>query len=117
MHSNSGELLAVDFYLNSWLEWHVMEKIFINALTFSNMNVVDKILHKFEPQGETCVWLLEESHMAVHTYPENNYFALDIFTCGAEGKPQDTITYLKKSLPMKTFVFNKIKRGEIQSKN
>ena len=80
MYSNKGELLAVDFYLNTWIKWVEMEKVFINALSFSNMNVIDKLLHKFEPQGETCIWLLEESHMAVHTYPEKKYFAIDIFT-------------------------------------
>jgi S-adenosylmethionine decarboxylase len=111
MYSNKGELLAVDFYLNTWIKWVEMEKVFINALSFSNMNVIDKLLHKFEPQGETCIWLLEESHMAVHTYPEKKYFAIDIFTCGAEGKPMDTISYLTKKLPVNKYFVNKVIRG------
>ena len=37
---------------------------------------------KFEPQGVTVVCLLAESHAAVHTYPEDAGYMLDVFTCG-----------------------------------
>jgi S-adenosylmethionine decarboxylase len=37
--------------------------------------------HEFEPQGFTAVYLLSESHISIHTYPENNYVAIDIYTC------------------------------------
>ena len=113
MHSNAGQLLAADFYLAVWPEWPEMEKIFINALNYSGMHVIKKLLHKFEPQGETCIWLLEESHMAVHTYPEKKYFAIDVFTCGEEGSPMDTINYLSKNLIVKTYVINIVPRGKL----
>ncbi|WAH56861.1 adenosylmethionine decarboxylase [Pseudomonas silvicola] len=37
---------------------------------------------KFDPEGMTLVLLLEESHAAIHTYPESGCLFLDIFTCG-----------------------------------
>lgn len=36
--------------------------------------------------GVTGFFLLSESHCSFHTYPENNYIALDIFTCGSDPK-------------------------------
>ena len=40
------------------------------------------VLHRFEGGGLTGYLLLSESHIALHTYPEHRYLALDIFSCG-----------------------------------
>lgn len=50
--------------------------------------------HKFHPQGVTAVGLLAESHISIHTWPENNYAAVDIFTCGENADPQPACEYL-----------------------
>jgi S-adenosylmethionine decarboxylase len=42
--------------------------------------------HKFDPQGITIVALLSESHISIHTWPEDGNAALDVFTCG-DSKP------------------------------
>ncbi len=38
--------------------------------------------YQFEPWGVSAVYLLRESHVSIHTWPEYEYAALDIFTCG-----------------------------------
>jgi len=38
----------------------------------------------FEPQGYTAVWLLSESHLAIHTFPEKNTTYLELSSCNAE---------------------------------
>ena len=40
------------------------------------------VLHRFPGGGLTGYLLLSESHIALHTYPEHRYIALDIFSCG-----------------------------------
>ncbi len=40
------------------------------------------VLHRFEGGGLTGYLLLSESHIAFHTYPEYQYIALDVFSCG-----------------------------------
>ena len=37
--------------------------------------------HQFEPQGVSIIYLLAESHLSIHTWPENNCFAMDIHSC------------------------------------
>jgi S-adenosylmethionine decarboxylase len=43
--------------------------------------ILNKSFHKFEPQGFTILYLLSESHFSIHTYPERNYAAIDLYTC------------------------------------
>lgn len=45
-------------------------------------NVINHQYYKFEPQGFTCVFMLSESHLSIHTWPERGSAACDIFTCG-----------------------------------
>ncbi|MDP3982385.1 MAG: adenosylmethionine decarboxylase [bacterium] len=60
--------------------------------------------HRFRPFGITAVLILSESHIAIHTWPELSYAAVDAFTCG-KAKPRKAISYLKKQFhPVKSFV-------------
>ena len=44
---------------------------------------VSNFFHKFGGEGGvTGVVLLEESHLSIHTWPEFNYAAVDLFLCG-----------------------------------
>jgi S-adenosylmethionine decarboxylase len=45
-----------------------------------NINIVQKTYYKFEPHGYTILFILSTSHLAVHFWPENNYFHFDIVT-------------------------------------
>ena len=53
-----------------------------NAAVASGANVVQTISKKFEPQGVTVLCLLSESHISIHTWPEEGRAAADCFTCG-----------------------------------
>jgi S-adenosylmethionine decarboxylase len=46
-----------------------------------NFTILNKVEHQFQPQGLTILYLLSESHISIHTFPEREYFALDIYTC------------------------------------
>jgi len=50
----------------------------------SGLHVVASSFHQFEAFGVSAVYLLRESHISIHTWPEYSYIALDIFTCGAD---------------------------------
>ena len=68
------------------------------AAKFANATVLNLISNKFEPQGVTAIALLAESHISIHTWPESNYSAVDIFTCGQNMLPELASQYLIKAL-------------------
>ena len=44
-------------------------------------NILNKAEYIFSPQGITMIYMLSESHISIHTFPEKNYAAMDIYTC------------------------------------
>lgn len=55
---------------------------FMNAVAEGvNLTVLSKSFKQFEPYGVTGVFLLSESHLSIHTWPEYGYAALDLFSC------------------------------------
>ena len=58
------------------------------AAKLANATVLNLMSNKFEPQGVTAIALLAESHISIHTWPESNYSAVDIFTCGKNMLPE-----------------------------
>lgn len=53
-------------------------------------------VHRFEPHGLSGVAILAESHLAVHTWPEIGFAAVDAFTCGDHVDPTIAFTVLKE---------------------
>jgi S-adenosylmethionine decarboxylase len=53
-----------------------------NAAVASGATVVQTISKKFYPQGVTVLCLLSESHISIHTWPEEGKAAVDVYTCG-----------------------------------
>ena len=68
------------------------------AAKLAKATVLNLISNKFEPQGVTAIALLAESHISIHTWPESNYSAVDIFTCGQNMSPELASQYLIESL-------------------
>jgi len=76
--------------------------------------VVNQAFHKFSPQGVSAVVVIAESHICIHTWPEYNYAAADIFTCGNSIDPTDAIDLLVERLEAKESSFIELKRGLLQ---
>jgi S-adenosylmethionine decarboxylase len=47
--------------------------------------LLSEVVHRFTPAGVTGLGLLAESHLAVHTWPEHGYAAVDLLTCRPDG--------------------------------
>lgn len=72
---------------------------------------VNESYKQFEPIGVTGFILLEESHVSIHTWPEHEFAAVDIFSC----KPFDAAkiqTLLMKSFVSDKVIIKQIERGE-----
>ena len=61
---------------------HYLIDLLENAAIASGATVLQTISKKFDPQGVTVVSLLSESHISIHTWPEEGRAAVDVYTCG-----------------------------------
>jgi S-adenosylmethionine decarboxylase len=69
-------------------------------------------LHHFTPNGGISgVAVLAESHISIHTWPERDYAALDVFMCGA-ARPEATIPVLRKAFGPCDVNVSTLYRGE-----
>lgn len=73
--------------------------------------------HKFNPQGVTALGLLAESHISIHTWPENGYAAADVFTCGKNCEPQRACRFLTESLQAARHTLKVLHRGRSMPSN
>ena len=84
-----------------------------NAAKLANAKVLNLISNKFEPQGVTAIALLAESHLSIHTWPEVNYSAVDIFTCGQNMEPDLSCKYLIQALMAEEHLLRVINRNPL----
>jgi S-adenosylmethionine decarboxylase len=66
----------------------------------------------FEPSGMTAIFLLAESHVSVHTYPEQRSLFFDAFTCGSRCTPETIMEELIERLGPCSVRVKIVPRGE-----
>lgn len=95
----------------------LIEKYMVQAAEKAKATILKTYFHKFSPVGVTGVIALAESHISIHTWPELQYAALDIFTCGKTMSPQVALEYIVDKFECKKPVITEIKRGNIKLPN
>ena len=69
--------------------------------------------HHFGPDGGVSgVLVLAESHISIHTWPERDFAAVDIFMCGA-CNPYDSLPVLKAAFGPRSVLLAEQRRGLI----
>lgn len=59
----------------------LLQSISSDIISVLDLHVMQTCHHQFDPFGVTLLYLLSESHLAMHTWPENNCFSLDVHSC------------------------------------
>ena len=90
----------------------VVEQTMVDAALEAGAEVREVAFHKFSPQGVSGVVVISESHLAIHTWPELGYAAVDIFTCGHTVDPWVSCHYIKEQFLAQNMTAKEIKRGE-----
>jgi S-adenosylmethionine decarboxylase len=88
-----------------------VEKIMVEAALKAGAEVREVAFHKFSPQGVSGVVVISESHLAIHTWPELGYAAVDVFTCGETVDPWDACNYLTQNFEAKDVSAKEVTRG------
>jgi len=95
-----GRHVLVEYYdcsaeiLNDVIQ---IEKAMVDSAEKAGATIINSTFHHFSPFGVSGVVVIEESHLAIHTWPEYRYAAVDLFTCGDSVDPWISYTFLKES--------------------
>lgn len=67
--------------------------------------------HYFSPHGVSCVVIIQESNLCIHTWPEHGYAAADFFTCGTDCNTWKAFAVLKEYFKTERVETMELKRG------
>ena len=87
-----------------------VESILGEAVTAGGATLINICVHQFAPHGVTGTATLAESHICIHTWPESNYAAVDVFMCG-RGDAHRALEYLREKLRPGRVEIVELKRG------
>ena len=88
-----------------------LQDILVEAAKRANAQVWSVSFNLFPPTGVSGVVVISESHLSVHTWPEENYMALDIYTCGEKSMPLKAVEYVLQKVDAKRSHITEISRG------
>ena len=84
-YKSSGKHMICDFkniknnkLLNSLDD---IKSILNNICIDNNFTILNTSEYLFDPIGCSIIFLLSESHISIHTFPEKNHMSFDIYTC------------------------------------
>lgn len=109
-----GRQILVEFYdcdQSKLNDVSYIENSLIQATKASKATIISHNFHKFSPYGISGVVVIAESHVTIHTWPEYNYAAVDIFTCGDTIDPWVIQEQLKDYFESKSVSSMEMKRG------
>jgi S-adenosylmethionine decarboxylase proenzyme len=72
-----------------------LRPLVLAAVRAGHGTIVTDIFHDFSPHGASGVVVIAESHVAIHTWPEHGFAAVDIFACSASLDPQAIVASLQ----------------------
>jgi len=109
-----GRQILVEFYdcdKDILTDEKYIAKAMVEACEVGKATVVAHTFHSFSPFGVSGVVVIAESHVAIHTWPEYGYAAVDIFTCGDTIEPWLLFNFLKNAFRSQKASNMEIKRG------
>lgn len=89
---------------------NLVETLMNEAAIAAKATVVQSAFHLFRPQGVSGVVIVQESHLSIHTWPEEGYAAVDFYTCG-DCEPELAHAWLAQALKAKHCDLMVVERG------
>lgn len=110
-----GQHLIIDMHGATHLtDIDHIERTLRHCVDVCGATLLNLYLHRFPAvtglTGVTGVAVLAESHISIHTWPEHDYAALDIFVCGVLS-PEPAIALLKQAFATDSVTIIRHRRG------
>ena len=112
-----GRHILVEFYNcneEKMRDSAFVEKAMNEAAVTANATIVNSVFHHFNPYGVSGAVIISESHLAIHTWPEYGYAAVDVFTCGENINPWVAFDHLEKEFEAEKSESTEIPRGMVE---
>ncbi len=90
-----------------------IEKSMEQAAEEAGATIINSTFHHFSPYGVSGVVVIQESHLAIHTWPEYGYASVDLFTCGDTVNPWVSYQMLKEAFNAGHGSAVELSRGEM----
>jgi len=109
----AGSHLIIDLDGASRLDdLEVMEQALRDSIEAAGATLLHIHLHHFTPNGGISgVAVLAESHISVHTWPERDFAAFDVFMCG-EAQPMKAVPVLEAAFKPSKVNVDELLRGK-----
>jgi S-adenosylmethionine decarboxylase len=109
----AGVHLLIDLWNASRLdEIDYMKEVLQSCVTVSSATLLHLHCHQFsESGGLSAIAVLAESHISVHTWPERDFAAFDVFMCGAT-QPAKVVDVLKEAFKPERLSVKRFLRGQ-----
>ncbi|MEW6439670.1 MAG: adenosylmethionine decarboxylase [bacterium] len=91
-----------------------LEIVLTEAIHRSGATIIRPFFHQFSPHGVSGVIVIAESHVAIHTWPEYGYGAVDIFTCGDQVRLDFIFDHIRTELRAQNVSVMEVQRGTLQ---
>ncbi len=92
-----------------------IREIFLRAARESGATVLSDVFHQFQPFGVSGVVLIAESHFAIHTWPEDRFAGVDIFTCGEQMDAEAAIEIIGREIGARETRMKLLVRGKLDT--
>ena len=108
----AGVHLLIELWTSFYLtDTNRIRDIIIKAVNACGATILNIDLHVFSPNGGVSgIAVLQESHLSIHTWPEYEYAAIDLFVCGTID-PFPAVPVLEKEFRSRKIEIQEIKRG------
>lgn len=86
------------FHFEDWIsntDSKYLKQTFESLLHEIDFKIISFTDHNFPVEGYTCVWLLAESHLAIHTFPKDNVSFIQLSSCNLKKKNQFEMLFSK----------------------
>ncbi len=88
----------------------VIESIMTTAADLAEATIVKTFCHQFSPHGVSGVVVIAESHLTIHTWPEYEYAAVDLFSC-SDFNYRIALDYIKDNINAQKMIISSVDRG------
>lgn len=83
------------------------------AAEASGATIVTHTFHHFSPLGVSGMVIIAESHLAIHTWPEHRFAAVDFFSCINRVEPEKALDTLRERLGAEGMELLRLERGPL----